>query len=161
MSRSLVEMAADIVQSQSASKAMTTEEVTNALQSTYKALQALQGEEARCVAGEAGGAGPGVVISAAKSIQKNKIVCMECGQEFRMLSPKHLKSHELTGRTYREKHGFSLRQPLCAKSLSDRRKKAGKERGLPANLRAAIANRKKAAAAPKANAKAKKKAAKK
>ncbi len=158
MSRSLVEMAADIVKSQSASKAMTTEEVASALQSTYKALQALQGEEARCVSGEVGGAGSGVDITAAKSIQKNKIVCMECGQEFRMLSPKHLKSHELTGRTYREKHGFSLRQPLCAKSLSDRRKKAGKDRGLPENLRLAIANRKKTAAAPKTG-KAKKKAA--
>lgn len=160
MSRSLVEMAADIVQSQSASKAMTTEEVANALQSTYKALQALQGEEARCMAGETGGAGPGMGITAAKSIQKNKIVCMECGQEFRMLSPKHLKSHELTGRTYREKHGFSLRQPLCAKSLSERRKKAGKDRGLPENLRLAIASRKKGAAAPKLK-KAKKKAVKK
>ncbi|OIP46627.1 MAG: transcriptional regulator [Desulfobacterales bacterium CG2_30_60_27] len=160
MSRSLVEMAADIVQSQSASKAMTADEVASALQSTYRALQALQGEEARCAAGEAGGAGAGVGISAAKSIQKNKIVCMECGQEFRMLSPKHLKSHELTGRTYREKHGFSLRQPLCAKSLSERRKKAGKERGLPDNLRLSIANRKKTAATPKNN-KGKKKAAKK
>ncbi len=161
MSRSLVEMAADIVQSQSASKAMTTDEVASALQSTYKALQALQSEEARCATGEAGGAGAGVGISAAKSIQKNKIVCMECGQEFRMLSPKHLKSHDLTGRTYREKHGFSLRQPLCAKSLSDRRKKAGKDRGLPENLRLAIANRKKTATTPKSNSKAKKKGGKK
>ena len=61
-----------------------------------------------------------------------------------MLSPKHLKSHGLTGREYRAKYGFSLRQPLCAKSLSERRKKAGKERGLPENLKKAIANRKKA-----------------
>jgi predicted transcriptional regulator len=60
-----------------------------------------------------------------------------------MLSPKHLKSHGLTGREYRAKHGFSLRQPLCAKSLSERRKKAGKARGLPENLKKAIANRKK------------------
>ena len=60
-----------------------------------------------------------------------------------MLSPKHLKSHGLTGREYRAKYGFSLRQPLCAKSLSERRKKAGKARGLPENLKKAIASRKK------------------
>jgi predicted transcriptional regulator len=63
-----------------------------------------------------------------------------------MLSPKHLRSHGLTGREYRTKYGFSLRQPLCAKSLSDRRKKAGKARGLPDNLKKAIAKRKAAGA---------------
>ena len=152
MSKSLVEMAAAIIQSQSASKVMTTEEVTFALQSTYKALQELQNDESKLSsavnegpAAEGVSTAPG--ISAEKSIQKNKIVCLECGQEFRMLSPKHLKSHGLTGREYRSKYGFSLRQPLCAKSLSDRRKKAGKVRGLPENLKKAIAKRKAAGVA--------------
>lgn len=152
MSKSLVEMAAAIVQSQSASKVMTTEDVTFALHSTYKALQELQSDETKLTLAATEGpvaenvsAAPG--ISAEKSIQKNKIVCLECGQEFRMLSPKHLKSHGLTGREYRTKYGFSLRQPLCAKSLSDRRKKAGKARGLPENLKKAIAKRKVAGAA--------------
>lgn len=145
MSKSLVEMAAAIVQSQSTSKGMSTEEVTFALQSTFRALQELQSDEIKNAA--EGGALDGSVsapaISPEKSIQKNKIICLECGQEFRMLSPKHLKSHGLTGREYRSKHGFSLRQPLCAKSLSERRKKAGKARGLPENLKKAIARRKK------------------
>ena len=144
MSKSLVEMAAAIVQSQSTSKGMSTEEVTFALQSTFKALQELQADEIKNAA-EGGSleGGTAPAISPEKSIQKNKIICLECGQEFRMLSPKHLKSHGLTGREYRSKHGFSLRQPLCAKSLSDRRKKAGKARGLPENLKKAIAKRKK------------------
>ena len=151
MSKTLVEMAAAIVQSQSSSKGMTTEEVTFALQSTYKALQELQSDETKLgLVTTEGVAESGVFVSgltAEKSIQKNKIVCLECGQEFRMLSPKHLKSHGLTGREYRAKHGFSLRQPLCAKSLSDRRKKAGKVRGLPENLKKAIAKRKATGAA--------------
>ncbi|MEN8134391.1 MAG: MucR family transcriptional regulator [Thermodesulfobacteriota bacterium] len=145
MNKTLVEMAAAIIQSQSSSKAMTTDEVTFALQTTFKALQDLQADEVKHategIAPERPGSAPD--ISPDKSIQKNKIVCLECGQEFRMLSPKHLKSHGLTGREYRAKHGFSLRQPLCAKSLSERRKKAGKARGLPENLKKAIANRKK------------------
>lgn len=143
MSKSLVEMAAAIVQAQSSSKGMSTEEITNALQSTFKALQDLQSSEAQSAESISEGAAGAPAISPEKSIQKNKIICLECGQEFRMLSPKHLKSHGLTGREYRSKHGFSLRQPLCAKSLSDRRKKAGKARGLPENLKKAIANRKK------------------
>ena len=133
MSKSLVEMAAAIVQSQSSSKGMSTEEVTIALQSTFKALQDLQNDEAKMsqatAEGQVGESETAPGITAEKSIQKNKIICMECGQEFRMLSPKHLRSHGLTGREYRTKYGFSLRQPLCAKSLSDRRKKAGKARG--------------------------------
>jgi predicted transcriptional regulator len=145
MSKSLVEMAAAIVESQSSSKGMSTEEITFSLQSTFKALLDLQANEVKSAAegvvSEGNGGAP--VISPEKSIQKNKIICIECGQEFRMLSPKHLKSHGLTGREYRAKHGFSLRQPLCAKSLSERRKKAGKARGLPENLKKAIARRKK------------------
>ncbi len=150
MSKSLVEMAAEIVQSQCTSKNMTTEEITAALQSTYKALQAMQLNESQVAQGAIAAEGiateeAAAKVSPEKSIQKNKIICLECGQEFKMLSPKHLRSHDLTGRTYREKWGFSLRQPLCAKALSDRRKKAGKERGLPANLKKAIENRKKKA----------------
>ncbi|MBU0728378.1 MAG: MucR family transcriptional regulator [Proteobacteria bacterium] len=144
MNKSLVEMAAELVQSQCASKGMTTEEITFALQNTFKALQGLQANEV----GQQGTEGTismesgiGTTLSPEKSIQKNKIVCLECGQEFRMLSPKHLKSHGLSGKEYRVKWGFSLRQPLCAKALSERRKKAGKARGLPENLRKAIAKR--------------------
>ena len=154
MGKSLVEMAADLVQSQCASKAMNTEEITLALQSTFNALQALQTGEAKQQAGISEGTAGTVVpgMTPEKSIQKNKIVCLECGQEFKMLSPKHLRSHGLTGREYRGKWGFPLRQPLCAKSLSERRKKAGKDRGLPDNLRKAIAKRKKNGQAKKASA---------
>jgi predicted transcriptional regulator len=152
MGKSIVEMAAEIVQSQCSTKNMSTDEITYALQSTFKALQVLQSEEISTgPTGVAAGMAPPpeevgqkpAITSPEKSIQKNKIICLECGQEFRMLSPKHLRSHELTGREYREKYGFSLRQPLCARALSERRKKAGKERGLPDNLKKAIAKRKK------------------
>ena len=147
MGKTLVEMAADIIQSQCSSVGMSAEEISLSLQNTFKTLQSLQSAES--LAGpegtiEAGlSAKPGTTISPEKSLQKNKVICLECGQEFKMLSPKHLSSHGLTSREYRVKHGFSLRQPLCAKSLSERRKKAGKERGLPENLRKAIAKRKK------------------
>ena len=147
MGKTLVEMAADIIQSQCSSTGMTTEEIALALQSTFKTLQDLQSAEMQASQEGAGEAGvktkSGRALSPEKSLQKNKVICLECGQEFKMLSPKHLKSHGLTSREYRVKYGFSLRQPLCAKSLSDKRKKAGKERGLPDNLRKAIAKRRK------------------
>ena len=147
MGKSLVEMAADIIQSQCNSTSMTAEEITLSLQNTFNTLLCLQAAEIQ--ASHEGISAPGtkamssINMSPEKSLQKHKVICLECGQEFKMLSPKHLKSHGLTNREYRVKHGFSLRQPLCAKSLSEKRKKAGRARGLPDNLRKAIAQRKK------------------
>jgi len=145
MSKSLVEMAADIVKAQCTSTGMSAEDITSSLQNTFNVLQALQANE---VSAEAGPAGEElkeenvVEVAPEKSILRNKIICLECGQSFKLLSPKHLASHGLNGKDYRRKYGFPLRQPLCAKALSERRKKAGKERGVPENLLKAIAERK-------------------
>ena len=156
MGKSLTEMAAGIVQSQCAVNNMTAEEITNALQMTFKALQNLQTEEAKTVAEPQQTMPPSretattVDIDPKKSILKNKVICLECGESFRTLSPKHLRSHGLDGRSYRKKYGLPLRQALCARSITEKRSKAGKERGIPKNLLKAIdAKRKKKAAAAK------------
>ena len=145
-------MAAGIIQSQCTANNMSAEEVTTALQMTFKALRDLQTAEAKTDADPqtAEEAGTTIDIDPKKSILKNKIICLECGESFKSLSPKHLRSHGLDGRSYRKKYGFPLRQALCAKSITERRKKAGKERGIPKNLQKAIdAKRKKKAAAAK------------
>ena len=137
MSKTLVQMTAEIIQSQITSKQMTTDEIKAALTETFQALKSLQDAEAGGVI-ETETEATTSVIDPKKSIQKNKVVCIECGQEFKMLSPKHLKSHGLNSKEYRKKHGLSARQPLCAKTLSEKRSQSGKERGLPDNLRKAI-----------------------
>ena len=139
MSKSLVEMTAEIVQSQINTSEMTNDEIKAALHDTFLTLKSLQDAEASGLPFEQADAKP--VMAPEKSIQRNKVVCLECGQAFKMLSPKHLRSHDLTPKEYRKKYGFSMRQPLCAKPLSERRSKAGKKRGLPENLRKAIAAR--------------------
>lgn len=136
MGKSLVEMTAEIIQSQISSKQMSVDEIKSALNETFQTLKSLQGEETTGLGREIMEENP--VIDPKKSIQRNKIVCLECGQEFKMLSPKHLRSHDLTSKEYRKKYGFPARQPLCAKALSEKRSQSGKERGLPANLRKAI-----------------------
>lgn len=150
MAKSLLEMATEIVQAQSSTKSMSNEELTASLTSVFKTLQNLQSEEAKLgVAGpEAPQASATPELSPEQSIQKNRIICLECGEEFKVLSHKHLASHGLSGDDYREKHGFKKRQPLCAKALTASRKKAGKERGIPENLKAANAARRKNTAAP-------------
>jgi predicted transcriptional regulator len=88
----------------------------------------------------AGATEPAPAIDPERSIRKNDIVCLECGQAFKMLT-KHLKSHGMTAREYRKKYGFASRQSLCAKALSDERSAASKERGIHPNLRKSIAER--------------------
>lgn len=159
MTKSLLEMAADIVKSQCQGTSMSTEDVAVALNNTFQSLQDLQAKEAQAEADDTGavqGAAP-VDIKPQKSILKNKIICLECGESFKMLSPKHLASHDLDGRSYRQKYGLSLRQPLCAKSLSEKRKKAAKERGLPENLRKSIEARKSKKGAKKSTPRTRKK----
>ena len=159
MAKSLLEMAADIVKSQCQTTAMSGEDIAASLNTTFSSLQGLQAVEAKADdAGELSGSGPVVDIKPERSILKNKIICLECGESFTMLSPKHLREHDLDGRSYRKKYGSPLRQPLCAKALSERRKAAGKKRGLPDNLRKAIAEKKKKNSAKTA---VKKKSAKK
>ena len=141
MGKTLVEMTAEIIQSQIGSKQMTTDEIKVALNETFQALKSLQDAESKEVTEPVESVDTGVALDPKKSIQRNKVICLECGQEFKMLSPKHLKSHGLTGKEYRKKYGFSARQPLCAKALSEKRSASGKERGIPANLQKAIVAR--------------------
>lgn len=136
MAKSLVEMTAEIIQSQISSKQMTTDEIKAALNDTFQTLKALQNNE--IIPSEPEEAVTAATLDPKKSIQKNKIICLECGQEFKMLSPKHLRSHGLDPKSYRKKYGYGARQPLCAKALSEKRSASGKERGLPDNLRKAI-----------------------
>ena len=142
MAKSLVQLASEITLAQASRKGMTAEEVNTAFTETFMTLKDLQGTESVGPAGSKPGATLQVVV-ASKSIQKNKVVCLECRQEFKMLSGKHLASHSLDAKAYRAKYGIPARQPLCAKAVSERRSLASKERGLPENLRKSIEARKK------------------
>jgi predicted transcriptional regulator len=139
MSKSLVELTAELVQAQIGTKDMSPEHIKAALNETFMLLKGLQNAET--CGGTPGQAEAKPAMSPEKSIQKNQVVCLECGQTFKMLSPKHLSSHELTPKEYRKKYCFSMRQPLCAKVLSERRSASGKKRGIPENLKKAIVAR--------------------
>ena len=143
MSRTLEQLTAEIIQSQISSKQMTTEEIKTAVSETFQALKSLQDAENGVVVDTEAVSTSSQAFDPKKSIQKNKIVCLECRQEFKMLSGKHLASHSLDAKAYRAKYGIPARQPLCAKTLSKKRSLASKERGLPENLRKSIEARKK------------------
>ena len=142
MSKSLVEMAAEIIKSQITGSNMSTDEIKSALNDTYQALKGLQEAEQAGADIEEKEEKP--VMDPKRSIQKHRIVCLECGQSFKMLT-KHLKLHNMTSKEYRQKYGFSRTQSLCAKALSEERSQASKERGIHPNLRKTFGSRAKKA----------------
>ncbi len=139
--KKLLDIAAEIVQAQASVGQMSAEQIEQALVKTFSTLQKMQRAEDKGILLDKGSPEElaGDEISSAKreprdSIQDDKIVCLECGTEMRQLTTKHLSSHGMTPREYKKKYGFSLKQPLSAKSLTKARSKAAKKRGLPENL---------------------------
>lgn len=61
------------------------------------------------------------VVEAQEAVQFDFIMCMECGQKFKIIKKNHLALHNLTPEAYREKYGYPANMPLmCKKQLKDR-----------------------------------------
>jgi predicted transcriptional regulator len=139
--RKLLDIAAEIIQAQASVGQMSAEQIEQSLIKTFSTLQKMQrAEEKGILLDKVTGEDVPVEEAAPQkkepreSIQDDRIVCLECGTEMRQLTTKHLSSHSLTPRDYKKKWGFSLKQPLSARSLTKARSKAAKKRGLPENL---------------------------
>jgi predicted transcriptional regulator len=149
MTRKIVEIASEIVQTQASLAPMSSGEIASSLRQVFGTLLELQkaesGEmdmlqtlESRQQQGKLS-----EPISAENSIQNDKVICLECGAEMKQLTQKHLVSHGISSKEYKKKYGFPMRTPLAAKALTKARSKAAKKRGLPANLVKAIEARRK------------------
>jgi len=134
MEKSLLEMAAEIVKAQASVTRMSAEELDAVLRKTYESLKSLKDQE-EGVAAEA--TAKAVAIEPKSSIQQSKVICLECGKEFKQLTKTHLASHGLTAKEYKKKYGFKANQALTAKSLSASRRKLAKKLGLGEKLAAA------------------------
>ena len=56
-------------------------------------------------------------VDAAKSIKDNSVTCLVCGKKSRVLTKRHLASHGMTPKEYREKFGLKKGIPLMCKTL--------------------------------------------
>jgi predicted transcriptional regulator len=121
MPQTLLEMAKDLVMAQIAAHRLAPDEMHAALQQTYASLQALKTQE------DANGSVAVVTpatpkpVNWRKSITKHVVTCLECGASFKQLSVRHLREHELDGRSYRIKYGIPRTQPLAAKEITSHR----------------------------------------
>lgn len=131
MAKTLVEMAAEIVTAQAGQTEMAPEEITHALNKTYEALKSVKAREQELAEEPAA---EKETVEGKGSIQEDKVICLECGKEFKQLSKRHLTFHGLTAKEYKEKHGIPVAQALVAKDLSAKRRKAAKGKGLGKKL---------------------------
>lgn len=130
MTKSLYELAAEIVQAQAGVSKLTPEEINFLIKSTYESLKNIKCDETD----ESEKAAEAPTMDPKKSIKQATITCLECGKPFKIITKRHLKEHDLTPKEYRAKWGFKARQPLSAKYLSAKRRKVAKEQNLGQRL---------------------------
>ena len=134
MSKSLVEMASEIIAAQARHAPMSPEEISAGVKKVFVMLQRLQVLEA----GMPGTSeGDGIEkLTPQDSIQRHRVICLECNREFKLLSNRHLARHGMNSREYKLKYGLPMRQALSAKSLTLARRKIAKAKGLGERLAA-------------------------
>ncbi len=140
MAKTLTEMAADIAMAQSSHATLSPDEISEFVRKTFSVLKEIHEKEQGLVSEQAPQGEEEVKISELvadpkQSIQRNKVICLECGKEFKQITNRHLRSHGLTAKEYRKKWGFSARQPLAAKALTAKRRKTAKTLGLGDKLK--------------------------
>ncbi len=128
MSKSLIEMCADIVSAQASHATMSSDDIMESLRQVFRTLQEVQQLE------ETTEAASGLTRDPQSSIQRNQVLCLECGKAFKLLSNRHLALHDLTPRAYKHKYGIRMTQALSARTLSTRRRKLAKELGMGKQL---------------------------
>ncbi len=117
MTESLLTMAKELTLAQIQAGQVEADSMLTVLQSTYATLQQLQSVE------ESGQAdGVSAQVDWKKSITKHAVRCLECGASFKQLSTRHLRLHDMDGRTYREKYGIPRGQALSTSDVLARRR---------------------------------------
>ena len=119
MPQELIEMAKDLVMELVRTHHLSPEDMQQELKSTYASLKAMQATEA---GGQTSGEG-GAALDWRHSIKRHSVSCLVCGAVFKQLSARHLSTHDLDPRTYRERFGIPRSQPLSAKATTALRKR--------------------------------------
>lgn len=114
-----MKQALEIVKAQAGFRPMSEEEISSMVRALAAVIrQIVVGETAPV---------PAVADPAARQISETSITCLECGKSFKLLTRRHLLSHEMTADEYREKWGYPAGLPLVCKSLQRVRRKKMKD----------------------------------
>ncbi len=147
MPKKLLEIASEIVQKQVSLTQMSATDIASSLRQVFSTLCELQrAESGEIELPKIQEILPAQTLKPEDSIQKDKVICLECGAEMQVLTKRHLISHGMDQKEYRKKYGFTMRTPLAAKSVTKARSKVAKKRGLPEKLKAHLEARRQAKA---------------
>ena len=114
-----IKQALEIVKAQASFRTMTEEEISSMVRTLSTVIRQLaSGDEQALVANP---------DSAARQISEKSVTCLECGKSFKLLTRRHLLSHDLTADEYRAKWGYANDIPLVCKSLQRERRKKMKD----------------------------------
>lgn len=118
-----LKQALDIVKAQASVRIMTEEEISSMVQKIAQAVRQIS----EGVPAEAQAAPEAPLPDATKALKEKSITCLECGKTFKILTRKHLASHDHTPDSYRDKYGYRKDMPLVCKSLQRERRKKMKD----------------------------------
>ena len=126
MPQSMVELAKELTLALVQRGNVSPENMQDTLQSTYATLAMLKAQE------ESGTSSTVPVAESSsvdwrKSITRQMITCLECGQMWKQLTNRHLRMHGLNTRSYRTKYGIPRTQPLTARATTERRRQIVRE----------------------------------
>ncbi|MBT8764171.1 MucR family transcriptional regulator [Desulfohalobiaceae bacterium Ax17] len=111
-----LKQALEIVKAQASVRNMTEDEITSMVRTLAEGIRNVaEGEQKQEATKPA--------VDPKKAIREKSIVCLECGKSFKVLTKKHLASHELTPEEYKEKWGYKKNTSLVAKGLARERRK--------------------------------------
>ena len=112
--------ALEIVKAQASVRTMTEDEITSMVQKLASGIKAIsQGTSVE--------SDDAFAVDPQKAIREKSILCCICGKTFKVITKKHLLSHDLTPEEYREKCNYKKKLPLVCKSLQRERRKKMKE----------------------------------
>lgn len=135
MASTLIELTTTIVSSHASTVGMSSDELLLEIQKVHAVLKQLEegGTVAVEQAMEVSADAP--VMSVKKSIQKNQVICMECGMGGFKTLARHLKqTHGMTATEYRKKHGLPAGTALVAKAYSEARRESAIKNNLGEKL---------------------------
>ena len=123
MTQPIVEMAKELVMALIRENLIEPENMQKELQKTHASLLVLKAKEEGNSNGIEGVESTMPIHTDwRKSIKKHSVECLVCGAVFKQLSARHLSTHNLDPRTYRQQFGIPSTQPLSAKATTAMRR---------------------------------------
>jgi predicted transcriptional regulator len=115
--------ALEIVKAQASVRNMTEEEITSMVKKLTAGIKNISEGAVEFADTE----GAPSSMDPKKAIREKSIFCLECGKSFKVLTKRHLATHNLTPAEYKEKHGYKKGTSLIAKGLARERRKKMQE----------------------------------